>query len=247
MNVSKNADLVRAWRKELQNWCDAHGVSVENDDDTILEDEATIELPLDAAFVASLGALLDGLRVEGCQVAGESGPYDEPCHFWAKLSGPCGTVVLGFGEQLDWYLDELASWIPDDAYLKLSSAAHRDRIHDDRTHERLIEMAGQIFGKALAHAPAEVRAIIPFAAEQAAGVVEESLSSLHLAAYADHPDEMARMLLRDFPSLAGGGKEERRDLVFMALRAMDTECVDSYAVVQPVIDEIDARCSESAT
>ncbi|MBC9956527.1 hypothetical protein [Yimella sp. cx-51] len=56
---------------------------------------------------------------------------------------------------------------------------------------------------------------------------------------------MARTILRDFPGLVKVSKDERRDLVFVALRAADAECVDSYEVVQLVIDAVERRVQET--
>lgn len=248
MSVSKNAKLIRAWRNELQSWCDEHGVSIKAGDGTELEiSEAVIEMPLVSESVAGIRLLLDGLRADECRIAGESGPYEETCYFWAELVGPCGTVVVGFGEELDWYLDELASWIPDSAYAEVLRVAHSDRIHDDHTLAKLTEAARRIFSDALRHAPEEVHAFVPVAAEQAAAEVAEELPLLHLSAYANRPGDIARFVLRDFPGLAKLSKDERRDIVFMALRAMDAKCVDSYGVVAPVIEAVDAAFGETST
>lgn len=248
MNVSKSSKLIRAWRNELQSWCDEHGASLQQVDDQGRDTgEAVIEMPLVSESVAGVRSLLDGLRADECRIFGESGPYDEPCYFWAQLVGPCGTVVVGFGEDLGWYFDELASWIPDGAYAELLRVAQADRIHDEQTLARLTEVARKIFTQALPNAPEEVLAFVPLAAEQAAAEAQSDLPALHLSAYVEHPRDVASSILRGFPGLAKVSRAERRDLVFVTLRAMDAKCVDSYDVVEPVIDAVDAACGDVST
>ncbi|MBC9956528.1 hypothetical protein [Yimella sp. cx-51] len=53
MNVSDHSKLVRAWRNELQNWCDEHSASFQDVDESEPNyRETVIEMPLDRESVA---------------------------------------------------------------------------------------------------------------------------------------------------------------------------------------------------
>ncbi len=89
MNVSKSSKLIRAWRNELQGWCDEHGASLQESDDQGRDTgEATIEMPLVSESVAGVRALLDGLRADECRssarVAHMTSPATSGRSWWGR-------------------------------------------------------------------------------------------------------------------------------------------------------------------